>query len=89
MTRKEIEKNFRKYTKADFEIAVFESNNEETRVIIKFTNAERAEEFFRNANSAPELREGGLIKRVKFVQEGFMSFFNLVSPNKASLFDLK
>ena len=88
MTWKEIEKIFKKYTKADFGIAVFESNNGEMRVIIKFTDAERAEEFFRNPNSASELREG-LIKRVKFGQEGFKTFFNLVSPNKASLFDLK
>ena len=75
MGMEEVEEVIKKYTDdTDFKIAVIEAITDEIRVIIEFVDAERAKEFVRNVNAAPEHGEGDMIKRIDFVQEGIISF---------------
>ena len=69
MTREEIEKVVKKYTNTDFEIVEVESDDDKTRVIIKFIDVEVAEHFVQDVNAAPERGERDLIKGIGFVLE--------------------
>ena len=74
MTKNEIEEAIKKYTEADFTITVIENISDEIRVIVEFVDAEKANEFVRDANAALEKGEGDKIKRVDFVQKAIPSF---------------
>ena len=47
ISKEEIEESIKKYTDADFEIAMIEQGVDETRVIIEFIGINRAKEFVR------------------------------------------
>ena len=83
MTREEIERVIKEYTEDYFEIVVIEGNSgaDETQVIIKFADPERAEEFVRNVNTGSEWgKEGGLIKRVHFNSGNILGISILPTP---------
>ena len=69
MTRKEIKESIKKYTDADFEIAMIKQGVDETRVIIEFVDINRAKEFVRVVSDELERGEEGLVKRVRFIIE--------------------
>ena len=66
MGKKGIEEVIKKYTDADFTIAVIESGDtDEVRVIIEFVDEEKAEEFVEIIEASSEAK--ALIKRVGFI----------------------
>ena len=78
MSKDDIENIIKKFTDStDFTIEGFEVDKDsgETKVIIKFTDTEKAEEFFDNVHTNSE--HIALIKRMDFVTDGHSSF----SPN--------
>ena len=65
MAKEEIEAVIKKYTDAEFTISVIENNEDEVRVIVEFVDSEKANEFVRKVNTAPETeKEDDQIKRV-------------------------
>ena len=69
ISKEEIEESIKKYTDADFEIAMIEQGVDETRVIIEFVDINRAKEFVRVVSDELERGEEGLVKRVRFIIE--------------------
>ena len=69
LIQKEIEESIKKYTDADFEIAVIKQGVEETRVIVEFFDINKAKEFIRVVSDELERGEEGLVKKVRFIKE--------------------
>ena len=84
MTQKDIERVIKQCTNVDFDIIEIESSGDETRVIVKFVDAEVAEDFVQKVKDGPEW--GVLIKGIGFVQKRTESFSVTCHPMKLLLY---
>ena len=72
MGKEEIEKIIKKYTTADFTIALFENDADEVRVIVEFVDAEEAKNFIEIVEVSSDIKT--LIRKVGPIWGGLDSF---------------
>ena len=83
MTEEQVKEVIKQYTDKKFEIKKIDVDGEtgETKVIVKFTEPEKAGEFVRNVIEAVKTSSGTCIKRVRAVKnENSQSFTSVLVP---------